>query len=145
MSLAAAYSNLAALITGDATLMSLLGVDSIKTIYGNREVKALQKHELPALVLEMGDTDLEPEVAGQVSQGGHELRGSLVWYDNEESDAFNAKVAIAELLPKLVMNDATLDDAIDGVWVSKIQSDYGYNHPHQSMGFIVSADVTINR
>lgn len=147
MSLSAAYTELANVITGDAGIVAWAASagGTLTVLKGNRVVERIDPSELPALVMEMGSGRVEPAVSGHVSENRHEMRLSFVWEDEGEALAFSQRLALVPLVQKAVMGNATLDGSVDGAWVSEWEPDYGYNHPRQSVGFIVSADLMISR
>jgi hypothetical protein len=149
MSLKTAYTELANVITGDADVKawaaSVKSGASLKVLKGNREVEAIDVRQLPALVLEMGDLSSAIEVAGEVQEGPHEMKGSVVFHHTSEETAFDLKHELAELVIKAVMNNGRLNGSVFAAWVSKVESDLGYNHPRHSIGFTVTAQIQITR
>lgn len=135
-----AYDNLGSLVTGDADVQARLG-DSVGVLKGNREVEIIGAHELPALVLELGDSNLEPVVTGHEHGGRHVLKAVLVWEQRDEDTAFADRLALVPAVVKALMGDPNLGGAVDGAWVSQVLPDYGYHHPRQSIQFDITADV----
>lgn len=149
MSLKTAYTELASVITADAGVLSW--VESVKSgatltvLKGNREVERIDVRKLPALVLEMGDLSSDIEVAGEAQEGPHEMKAAIVFHYDDEEAAFDLTHEIAELVIKTVMGNGRLNGSVFAAWVSKAESDLGYNHPRHSIGFTVTAQIQITR
>lgn len=147
MSLAAAYTNLAALLTTHADLVTWAtgAGGTLHLIKGNRDVSRIDPAELPAIVLEVGKLPTDPVVGGFEVEGRHEMHASFVWHEEDEATAFERKVALMDLLPQVVMSAADLSGAVQGAWVGETNPDLGYNHPRHSVGFTVRAELNIAR
>lgn len=144
MSLKTAYDNLATLLTGDIDIKALLGA-SLTVIRGNQEVSRLRPNEMPALILEMGESDLETVVGGHESQGTNEMRISFVWHQKNNATAFGERLDLVPLVTRALLGDETLSGAVAGASVGAVRPDLGMNHPIHAVQFTVNADIEITR
>lgn len=91
------------------------GRNIITPVYGNRDLfqqgAFVLEREIPALVLEIGDADIDTLPGARLSQSRWPIHCAIVWRERCPSSAFAARVQLPSLLLDAVLTDVTLDGA----------------------------------
>lgn len=147
MSLAGFHAGLKAQLLADVNLDAWATTHfgrSLTAIDGAVPVAKVQPHELPALVIEMGDAELEPiGVGGDVQGASPEMVMAIVWSEKSPTTAFMQRLTLPELVVGAIMADDSLGGGVDGAWLADWSPDRGANHPTQVMRFTVRADLAL--
>jgi len=146
VSLASYHAQLKALLLANAGLVAWARDNfgsGLVAIDGNVEVERVRPREMPALIFELGNAELEIEVGNYSQTAQAEMLLAVVWHEDDPARAFAQRLALPDLMAKAVMSDHVLAGAVDGAWLSKWESDKGVNHPRHVVRFTISGEFTI--
>lgn len=152
-------TNLGQVIKADAEVAAWVvanfGAGKVLTIVnGNVPVAQMNAHEMPALVLEVGDGDLDEIVLGGDNQDV-EADGlvGIVWSEVDAAKAFTHRLELPDIIARALLRNRTLNindgngDAVAGCKLEDWVSDRGdrAHHPRHFMTFTVRGYYNVVR
>lgn len=160
----AAHDALRRLLAEDATLaddLARLALGSRgdapvpEVIEGNQPFASLGPERFPAWVLEAGDSSAAPLgpddddqglVIGSHRQGFQaEILLALVWHQQDPARAYQQRVALHDIVARLLLRHPSLDEAVELAWLAGMNNDRQAAHPLHVAQFRVLAHFETRR
>jgi|GEM_PF-3681875 len=142
------HSGLISALTGDAGITGWVTTHfgagaALSTIKANAPVDKIDVNKLPALIMEIGDSNPEVEVQGNLQLVPHDIPFAFVWIEQTGADAWTQRLQLHDLVIKCLLANPSLGVAGAGAWVSEVQSDHNAFHPKHVMRFVVSTEFHV--
>ncbi len=143
MSLQAFHSGLTTQMLADTGLIAWANTHfstTLTLINGNTEVDLIDPTKLPVMVVELGDGELDFQIGGDRQEVEAEILVSFVWHEDQNASAFTQRLTLPAVVAASVSVDPTLNNAVDGAWLSQFSPDRNIIHPLHVFQFTVSGN-----